>query len=57
MIVCFAVYVQAVTCGISCYRLLAKTGEFIYLRTHGYLEYDKDTQTFESFVCINTLIS
>ncbi|XP_032668631.1 circadian locomoter output cycles protein kaput-like isoform X1 [Odontomachus brunneus] len=50
-------YVQAVTCGTSCYRLLAKTGEFIYLRTHGYLEYDKDTQTFESFVCINTLIS
>ncbi|XP_014487078.1 PREDICTED: uncharacterized protein LOC106750930 isoform X2 [Dinoponera quadriceps] len=50
-------YVQAVTCGSSCYRLLAKTGEFIYLRTHGYLEYDKDTQTFESFVCINTLIT
>ncbi|XP_012279251.1 uncharacterized protein LOC105699099 isoform X2 [Orussus abietinus] len=43
--------------GSSCYRLLSKTGEFIYLRTHGYLEFDKNTQTVESFVCINTLVS
>ncbi|XP_072743069.1 uncharacterized protein [Anoplolepis gracilipes] len=50
-------YDRAETCGSSCYRLLTKTGEFIYLRTHGYLEYDKDTQTVESFVCINTLVS
>ncbi|XP_024942520.1 uncharacterized protein LOC107269431 isoform X6 [Cephus cinctus] len=42
--------------GMSCYRLLSKTGEFIYLRTHGYLEFDKNTQTVESFVCINTLV-
>ncbi|KAL6261686.1 hypothetical protein P5V15_006775 [Pogonomyrmex californicus] len=50
-------YDHAETCGTSCYRLLTKTGEFIYLRTHGYLEYDKDTQTVESFVCVNTLVS
>ncbi|XP_043678857.1 circadian locomoter output cycles protein kaput-like isoform X3 [Vespula pensylvanica] len=50
-------YDRAEPCGSSCYRLLSKTGEFIYLRTHGYLEYDKDTQTVESFVCINTLVS
>ncbi|KAK2581312.1 hypothetical protein KPH14_008087 [Odynerus spinipes] len=50
-------YDRAEPCGTSCYRLLSKTGEFIYLRTHGYLEYDKDTQTVESFVCVNTLVS
>lgn len=50
-------YDRAEPCGSSCYRLLTKTGEFIYLRTHGYLEYDKDTQTVESFVCVNTLVS
>ncbi|XP_015125703.1 hypoxia-inducible factor 1-alpha isoform X2 [Diachasma alloeum] len=42
--------------GSSCYRLLSKTGEFIYLRTHGYLEMDTKTGTFESFVCVNTLV-
>ncbi|XP_076623276.1 uncharacterized protein LOC143342871 isoform X2 [Colletes latitarsis] len=50
-------YDRAETCGSSCYRLLSKSGDFIYLRTHGYLEFDKDTQTVESFVCINTLVS
>ncbi|XP_012232498.1 uncharacterized protein [Linepithema humile] len=50
-------YDRAETCGSSCYRLLTKTGQFIYLRTHGYLEFDKDTQTVESFVCVNTLVS
>ncbi|XP_012269089.2 hypoxia-inducible factor 1-alpha-like isoform X1 [Athalia rosae] len=43
--------------GTSCYRLLSKTGQFIYLRTHGYLEFDKTTQTVESFVCVNTLVA
>lgn len=42
--------------GSSCYRLLSKTGQFIYLRTHGYLEFDKSTQSVESFVCVNTLV-
>ncbi|XP_021933096.1 neuronal PAS domain-containing protein 2-like, partial [Zootermopsis nevadensis] len=43
--------------GSSCYRLLCKTGQYIYLRTHGYLEYDKDSQKIVSFICINTLVS
>ncbi|XP_050455079.1 aryl hydrocarbon receptor nuclear translocator-like protein 1 isoform X2 [Cataglyphis hispanica] len=50
-------YSHAETCGTSCYRLLTKSGKFIYLRTHGYLEFDKNTKTVESFVCINTLVS
>lgn len=53
----FAVYDRAETYGSSCYRLFTKNGGFIYLRTHGYLEFDKDTQTVESFVCVNTLVS
>ncbi|PSN54894.1 hypothetical protein C0J52_10267 [Blattella germanica] len=43
--------------GSSCYRLQSKTGQYIYLRTHGYLEYDKDTQQIVSFICINTLLT
>ncbi|XP_020296520.1 circadian locomoter output cycles protein kaput-like isoform X2 [Pseudomyrmex gracilis] len=50
-------YDRAETYGSSCYRLFTKNGGFIYLRTHGYLEFDKDTQTVESFVCVNTLVS
>ncbi|XP_006616369.1 neuronal PAS domain-containing protein 2-like isoform X1 [Apis dorsata] len=50
-------YDRAETCGSSCYRLTSKTGEPIYLRTHGYLEVDKDTQIAVSLVCINTLVS
>lgn len=42
--------------GASCYRLLSKSGAFIYLRTHGYLELDKKAGTFESFICVNTLV-
>ncbi|XP_078043169.1 uncharacterized protein LOC144473291 isoform X2 [Augochlora pura] len=57
MIALRQMYVHAETCGSSCYRLLSKTGEFIYLRSHGYLELDEDTQTVVSFVCINTLVS
>lgn len=43
--------------GESCYRLRSKTGQFIYLKTRGYLEIDKDTNKVHSFVCINTLVS
>lgn len=50
-------YDRAETCGSSCYRLTSKTGESIYLRTHGYLEIDKDSQIAVSLVCINTLVS
>ncbi|XP_076286045.1 uncharacterized protein LOC143211865 isoform X2 [Lasioglossum baleicum] len=57
MIALRQMYVRAETYGSSCYRLLTKTGEFIYLRSHGYLEQDETTQTVISFVCINTLVS
>ncbi|XP_017879549.1 circadian locomoter output cycles protein kaput-like isoform X2 [Ceratina calcarata] len=50
-------YDNAETCASSCYRLTSKTGESIYLRTHGYLEIDKDSQIAVSLVCINTLVS
>ncbi|XP_059491334.1 circadian locomoter output cycles protein kaput-like isoform X2 [Neocloeon triangulifer] len=43
--------------GYSTYRLQAKTGNFIFLRTHGYLEYDKESNKPVSFICINTLLS
>lgn len=43
--------------GSSCYRLLTKTNDFIYLRTAGYLEFDEKTQTVESLLCVNTLVS
>lgn len=42
--------------GSSCYRLQSKTGQFIYLKTCGFLELDK-SGTVESFLCINTLVS
>lgn len=42
--------------GNSCYRLLSRTGQFIYLKTHGYLEIDS-TGTVESFICVNCLVS
>ncbi|CAL8115274.1 unnamed protein product [Orchesella dallaii] len=43
--------------GYSVYRLRSKTGTLIYLRTRGYLEFNKTTQKVESFVCINTLLT
>nr|UDN65263.1 methoprene-tolerant protein isoform 1 [Prorhinotermes simplex] len=43
--------------GNSCYRLLSKTGQFIYLQTHGYLEYDRESKKMVSFLCVNTLVS
>lgn len=51
-----SVYDRGESRGQSCYRLLSRTGQFIYLRTYGYLEID-DTGAVESFVCINTLVS
>lgn len=57
IIMCFVlVYDRGESRGQSCYRLLSRTGQFIYLRTYGYLEID-ETGAVESFVCINTLVS
>lgn len=44
-------------CGESCYRLITRTGDFVYLSTRGYLEINKETNKVHSFVCINTLIN
>ncbi|BET00486.1 PAS fold [Nesidiocoris tenuis] len=50
-------YYRGESYGKSCYRLMSKTGEYIYIRTHGYLELSEDTHSVQSFVCINTLVS
>lgn len=52
-----AVYDYGSTYGESCYRLMARTGQFIYLKTRGYLDIDRDTNEVRSFVCHNTLIT
>lgn len=43
--------------GESCYRLMSRTGQFIYLKTRGCLEVDDKTRQVHSFVCINSLVS
>jgi PAS domain len=43
--------------GESCYRLMTRTGQFIYLKTRGYLEVDNLSNKAHSFVCINSLVS
>lgn len=43
--------------GESCYRLISRTGSFIYLKTRGILEIDEVTREVRSFICINTLVS
>lgn len=43
--------------GESCYRLMSRTGQFIYLRTRGFLDVDETTRQVHSFVCVNTLMS
>lgn len=52
----FPVYDCNSTYGESCYRLMARTGEFIYLRTRGYLDIDRDSNQVRSFVCHNALV-
>lgn len=43
--------------GESCYRLMTRTGQFIYLKTRGYLEIQNDSNKVHTFCCINTLVS
>ncbi|XP_070501184.1 uncharacterized protein [Chironomus tepperi] len=43
--------------GESCYRLMSRTGQFIYLKTKGILEIDERTRQVHSFMCLNTLVS
>ncbi|CAH1389094.1 unnamed protein product [Nezara viridula] len=42
--------------GWSCYRLQSKNGDYIYLKTHGFLEKDGKGH-IQSFICINTLVT
>ncbi|KOB74415.1 Methoprene tolerant protein 1 [Operophtera brumata] len=42
--------------GESYYRLMSRSGHFIYMRTRGFLEIDKDTKNVQSFVCVNSVI-
>lgn len=43
--------------GESCYRLMNRIGNFIHLKTKGYLEINPKNNAVESFVCVNTLVS
>lgn len=53
----FPVYDFGRNYGESCYRLMARSGQFIYLKTRGCLEVDDKTREVHSFVCVNSLVS
>lgn len=36
---------------------MTRTGDFVYLKTRGYLEVDDTSKKVQSFVCINTLVT
>lgn len=36
---------------------MTRTGDFVYLKTRGYLEVDDNSKKVQSFVCINTLVT
>lgn len=36
---------------------MSRTGQFIYLRTRGFLDVDEETRQVRSFVCVNTLMT
>ncbi|GBP47577.1 Circadian locomoter output cycles protein kaput [Eumeta japonica] len=49
-------YDQSKEFGESYYRLVSRSGHFIYMRTRGFLEIDKQTKQVQSFVCVNSVI-
>lgn len=49
-------YDQSREYGESYYRLMSRSGHFIYMRTRGYLEIEKGTKNVQSFVCVNSVI-
>ncbi|CAK1580141.1 unnamed protein product [Parnassius mnemosyne] len=49
-------YDQSREFGESYYRLMSRSGHFIYMRTRGFLEIDKNTKKVQSFVCVNSVI-
>ncbi|XP_068624386.1 uncharacterized protein [Battus philenor] len=42
--------------GESCYRLMTKSGQLIYMQTKGYLDVDQNSRAVTSFVCTNTVV-
>lgn len=42
--------------GVVTFRLRCQDNSYVTLRSRGYLEFDKQTGEFESFVCINSLV-
>lgn len=52
-----SVYDQHRLFGESCYRLMTKNGQFIYMRTRGRLDVDQDSRAVTSFVCTNTVVT
>ncbi|KAM3965163.1 methoprene-tolerant protein 1 [Aphomia sociella] len=49
-------YDQSREFGESYYRLMSRSGHFIYMRTRGFLEIDKDSKNVQSFVCVNSVV-
>ncbi|KAH1002624.1 hypothetical protein HUJ04_008693 [Dendroctonus ponderosae] len=50
-----SVYDKGESKGNSCYRLKSRNGNFIYLKTFGFLEIDENG-IVESFLCVNVLV-
>ncbi|XP_050428438.1 neuronal PAS domain-containing protein 2-like [Adelges cooleyi] len=57
MIALRQMYFKGESYGSSCYRLMSKNGEFVYMKTYGYLELNSNEDSIESFICVNTLVS
>lgn len=51
------VFVKGLSYGSSCYRLLSKNGEFVYMKTYGYLELNSNEDQIGSFICVNTRVN
>jgi hypothetical protein len=50
------VFFRGASYGKSCYRLQTKNGNFIYIKTCGYLELSENNENFQSLICINSLV-
>lgn len=50
-------YDQSKEFGESYYRLMSRSGHFVYMRTRGFLEIDRESKKVQSFVCVNSVIS
>ncbi|VVC40105.1 Nuclear translocator,Myc-type, basic helix-loop-helix (bHLH) domain,PAS fold,PAS domain [Cinara cedri] len=57
MIALRQMYFKGQSFGSSCYRLLSKNGQFVYMKTYGFLELNPDEDQVASFICVNVLVS